>query len=337
MASSDRRHVYLPPTLLSDFIVHFHDTDFHVHQLVLHHHSVYFRNLLQSFPSIDETIRSSLPLVEAGGDATTRSSLPLVEAEGDATSRSSFPLVEAGGLVCGHSPWVRCVNLPSQPGRLPVTEGDLLTFFHHLYFVSTFNYPPLTPPAHLVDLISADTPFCLYAAVTAGTGYTSSIRFLKSLDVIVGTRVDVLDTNQTWLEGEVIESNHLLCHIHYVGWAARWDEWIRYDSSRLAPLHSFTTQVASSVVIPSLCKELMSLFDYFRCEMLLARCDDVLLGDLRQRHKQNLLSIRALVEYMELADTYHLLKTEQCCLELIKSTCGTRREWRNGGWDYPRW
>jgi hypothetical protein len=53
----------------------------------------------------------------------------------------------------------------------------------------------------------------------------------------VGTRLWVLDTVNHWEEAIItnVDYKHQLVKVHYVGWNARYDEWINRDSYRLAP------------------------------------------------------------------------------------------------------
>ena len=53
-----------------------------------------------------------------------------------------------------------------------------------------------------------------------------------------GQWVDLLDTANQWLEGQIIQVHtHVEAlpsvHVHYNGWPARWDEWLSTDSSRI--------------------------------------------------------------------------------------------------------
>ena len=62
----------------------------------------------------------------------------------------------------------------------------------------------------------------------------------------VGQWVDVLDTVEQWLEAQILEiastSQGTQVYVHYSGWPSQWDEWIDASSSRIQPLHSFTSQ-----------------------------------------------------------------------------------------------
>ena len=61
---------------------------------------------------------------------------------------------------CQHPAYVLCIHLPHDFGyacrrrRLPL-------FLRHLYFASTFHFPPFIPKRALLDSLSDDTPTCL--------------------------------------------------------------------------------------------------------------------------------------------------------------------------------
>lgn len=50
--------------------------------------------------------------------------------------------------------------------------------------------------------------------------------------------LDALDTSNRWFEARVINSRRNKVHVHYRGWASKWDEWIPRTSPRIAPLHA---------------------------------------------------------------------------------------------------
>eukprot|EP01031_Cornospumella_fuschlensis_P036598 gene36598-44397_t len=58
----------------------------------------------------------------------------------------------------------------------------------------------------------------------------------------VGQWVDVKDTVSQWLEATVLQVDMLTrrVFVHYNGWPVRWDEWISFDSPRIAPFRSRT-------------------------------------------------------------------------------------------------
>jgi hypothetical protein len=69
----------------------------------------------------------------------------------------------------------------------------------------------------------------------------------------VGQWVDVRDTVDQWLEGQVydLSPDFSLAFIHYNGWPEHWDEWITVSSDRIQPLRTYTVQhLTSSVASP---------------------------------------------------------------------------------------
>lgn len=72
-------------------------------------------------------------------------------------------------------------------------------------------------------------------------GFDNSIR-----QFYLGQWVDVLDTVEQWLEGQITEiantSLGSMVFVHYNGWPNQWDEWIDSSSSRIQPFHSYTNQ-----------------------------------------------------------------------------------------------
>ena len=121
MSTAPSTAVCFPPRLVADFIIHY-DTDFHVHKLVLYHHSAYFRAYFQALL--------------------------------DSSSPSN------GTQPCSSHPQIaHCIHLPRQTRlveKTPVTADDFRLFLCHLYFSSHYCYPPYLPSADL-DL-SSDTP-----------------------------------------------------------------------------------------------------------------------------------------------------------------------------------
>lgn len=67
--------------------------------------------------------------------------------------------------------------------------------------------------------------------------------------IMVGTRLDCLDTFGIWFEAEVMDVQKQLIYIQYIGWAERWNEWIDtvIKRARLAPLYSFSPSDEASV------------------------------------------------------------------------------------------
>ncbi|CAM9834214.1 unnamed protein product, partial [Hapterophycus canaliculatus] len=58
----------------------------------------------------------------------------------------------------------------------------------------------------------------------------------------VGQWLDVKDTVNNWLEATVIDMTNSgsRLQIHYNGWPPRWDEWLSWDSPRIAPFRTRT-------------------------------------------------------------------------------------------------
>ena len=69
----------------------------------------------------------------------------------------------------------------------------------------------------------------------------------------VGEWVDVKDTTDNWLEGQIINkrtiNNKIQFLIHYSGWGGRWDEWIDQSSPRLSYFRTYTLQSIQSILL----------------------------------------------------------------------------------------
>lgn len=57
----------------------------------------------------------------------------------------------------------------------------------------------------------------------------------------VGQWLDVRDTVNQWLESTVVDMSEDKVLVHYHGWPSRWDEWIDFDSDRIAAFRTRTT------------------------------------------------------------------------------------------------
>ncbi|CAN0249898.1 unnamed protein product, partial [Discosporangium mesarthrocarpum] len=64
----------------------------------------------------------------------------------------------------------------------------------------------------------------------------------------VGQWVDVKDTVNQWLEATVmgLSDTGAELNIHYNGWPAHWDEWLRWDSPRIAPFRTRTQHLPNA-------------------------------------------------------------------------------------------
>ena len=65
----------------------------------------------------------------------------------------------------------------------------------------------------------------------------------------IGQWVDVKDTIDQWLEAQVINVRGNQAYIHYNGWGTRWDEWIDFNSPRIAAFRTYTVQSPTSVFL----------------------------------------------------------------------------------------
>jgi len=54
----------------------------------------------------------------------------------------------------------------------------------------------------------------------------------------VGDKIDCTDTQNKWMVARIqaIDTSKQECHVNYVGWPHKWDEWISLTSDRLGPL-----------------------------------------------------------------------------------------------------
>ena len=70
----------------------------------------------------------------------------------------------------------------------------------------------------------------------------------------VGQWIDVKDTVNQWLAATVMDMDYSSrrVFVHFNGWPVRWDEWIDWDSPRIAPFRSYTTQDSNPSLSPSL-------------------------------------------------------------------------------------
>ena len=93
-----------PTAFLSDFVVHYHNTAFHVHKLVLCCHSSYFRTYIEQL--ID--------------------------------GQRAYPKSE-----CDDHPGIpHCIRLPDSCGKVAASEDDFRLFLCHLYFAQHYSCVP---------------------------------------------------------------------------------------------------------------------------------------------------------------------------------------------------
>jgi hypothetical protein len=83
--------------------------------------------------------------------------------------------------------------------------------------------------------------------------HTHTVRYPKYGGVLntIGTWLDAKDCTGEWYPAQIldVDNYHSLAKIHYAGWTEAHDEWISWDSYRLAPLHRFTNQEATAHLI----------------------------------------------------------------------------------------
>jgi len=75
-----------------------------------------------------------------------------------------------------------------------------------------------------------------------GHGWNRSVRYFE------GQWLDVKDTVAQWLEATVMEVDLAgrRIYVHYNGWPVRWDEWLPFESARVAPFRSMTRHTTTS-------------------------------------------------------------------------------------------
>ena len=147
-AVESRKHVHLPPLVDSNFVVHYRQTDFHVHSLVLLTQSTYFRSYLSTQPPLKEVHTQ-----DVGDKGKKRRRV------------TAFTAIETCAK-CGPSSITRCIDLPDEFGIEPTHDGHanedvFLLFLRYLYFSSVLHIPPFTPGAETLSALTDDTPVCL--------------------------------------------------------------------------------------------------------------------------------------------------------------------------------
>ena len=103
--------VHFPPAFLSDFVIHYRDTAYHVHKFVLCHHSSYFRTYFE-------------PLIEG--------QRVYLKAECD-----------------DHHDVAHCIRLPDRCGKVEADSDDFRVFLCHLYFAQHYRCVPYTVATHV--------------------------------------------------------------------------------------------------------------------------------------------------------------------------------------------
>lgn len=70
--------------------------------------------------------------------------------------------------------------------------------------------------------------------------------FASAMNFQVGQWIDIKDSIDQWLEGQIIEIRAGKAFVHYNGWGNRWDEWIDLTSPRIALFRSHTIQMSTN-------------------------------------------------------------------------------------------
>ena len=141
-AVESRKQVHLPPLVDSNFVVHYRETDFHVHTVVLVTQSAYFRNALGSQTLREVRVEDVVEQGKKRRKVTAFTSL--------------LPCAK-----CGPSSLVRCIDVLEEENAVAATaEEEFLLFLRHLYFSSTLHLPPWVPKAEIVSALTDATAFC---------------------------------------------------------------------------------------------------------------------------------------------------------------------------------
>ena len=134
--------VFFPPRQHADFLIHYDDTAFHVHNFILHCYSAYFRTY---FDTLSESPDSNEPSAKK-------------------SKRCIHPFI-----AC-------CIQLPQQTTlgeKTPVTASDFRHFLCHLYFASHYCYPPYLPKTD-IDLSANLPPLSLTFPAITELSWTSA-------------------------------------------------------------------------------------------------------------------------------------------------------------------
>jgi hypothetical protein len=73
-------------------------------------------------------------------------------------------------------------------------------------------------------------------------------RVNSTLELSLGTYIDVLDACQVWREAKIVDKREsdgggeMEVQIGYIGWLHHWDEWLPVSSDRIQPYHSKTVE-----------------------------------------------------------------------------------------------
>jgi hypothetical protein len=85
----------------------------------------------------------------------------------------------------------------------------------------------------------------------------SSLKKQEPLVLKVGDLADALDSAKKWcvvevLKVEKLKNGSLKYFVHYVGWSDKWDEWLAWDSARLASHRTYTQGDTGNMAAPGI-------------------------------------------------------------------------------------
>ena len=157
---SARRAVLFPPRSLCDFVIHYRSADFHVHQVILHLQSAFFRDFFLTLPQpaagnyaahrngsvAAEQKQPAVPPVVRSSTSPPPASEPQ---SADASAVSPPSSASPPACQFGHSAPVACIVLNESFGVSAACVDGFELFLHHLYFPAWYRFPPLTPKTRL--------------------------------------------------------------------------------------------------------------------------------------------------------------------------------------------
>ena len=149
--------IFFPPRQHADFVIHYEQKALHVHKLILHQHSAYFRTYFETLPP------AALP---TGRPAKRRKA-----------KRSASPVAAEGKEKCDHPSIAHCIHLPRQTKLVEqkaVTAAEFELFLRHLYFSAHYCYPSYLPKTD-IDLDADCAPLSLaFPPITLLNWYTGT-------------------------------------------------------------------------------------------------------------------------------------------------------------------
>jgi hypothetical protein len=132
-----------------------------------------------------------------------------------------------------------------------VGRGDVEVIISFKNLVPHFDISECFESMHqnlstMQNILSCRNPFEERSVMQSRT--INAYDFTKS-KYEVGQWVDVKDTIDQWLEAQVIQIRNNQVYVHYNGWGTRWDEWIDFNSPRIAAFKTYTVQSPTSIFL----------------------------------------------------------------------------------------